>query len=118
MPNDAVEMLAFVVNKLNHRPRKCLSYRTPQEIFQEARRGALGKRIHQTASKKLVIRALPGVSALALLLLACRRKMLMQERSHCAPVAFAADEQGIIVAALQRDQFFLPRDACIQGFAL
>ena len=37
------EMLASVVKKLNHRPRKCLAYRTPHEVFQEARRGALGK---------------------------------------------------------------------------
>lgn len=37
------EMLASAVRKLNHRPRKCLAYRTPHEVFQEARRGALGK---------------------------------------------------------------------------
>ncbi len=37
------EALASVVKKLNHRPRKCLGYRTPHEVFQEARRGALGK---------------------------------------------------------------------------
>lgn len=37
------EMLASAVKKLNHRPRKCLAYRTPHEVFQEARRGALGK---------------------------------------------------------------------------
>jgi len=36
------EALASVVNKLNHRPRKCLGYRTPHEVFQEARRGAVG----------------------------------------------------------------------------
>jgi IS30 family transposase len=35
--------LASVVKKLNHRPRKCLDYRTPHEVFQEARRGAVGK---------------------------------------------------------------------------
>lgn len=37
------EVLASVVKKLNHRPRKCLGYRTPHEVFQEARRGAVGK---------------------------------------------------------------------------
>lgn len=35
------EALATVVKKLNHRPRKCLGYRTPHEVFQEAKRGAL-----------------------------------------------------------------------------
>lgn len=34
--------LASAVKKLNHRPRKCLGYRTPHEVFQEAKRGALG----------------------------------------------------------------------------
>lgn len=34
--------LASAVKKLNHRPRKCLGYRTPHEVFQEARRGAVG----------------------------------------------------------------------------
>jgi IS30 family transposase len=38
----ADETLASVVKKLNHRPRKCLGYRTPHEVFQEARRGAVG----------------------------------------------------------------------------
>jgi len=33
--------LAEAVNKLNHRPRKCLDYRTPHEVFMEARRGAV-----------------------------------------------------------------------------
>jgi IS30 family transposase len=37
------EMLAAAVKKLNHRPRKCLGYQTPHEVFQQARRGALGK---------------------------------------------------------------------------
>lgn len=37
------ETLASVVKKLNHRPRKCLGYRTPHEVFQEAKHGALGK---------------------------------------------------------------------------
>lgn len=36
------EALASAVKKLNHRPRKCLGYRTPHEVFHEARRGALG----------------------------------------------------------------------------
>lgn len=36
------ETLASAVKKLNHRPRKCLGYRTPHEVFQEAIRGALG----------------------------------------------------------------------------
>lgn len=33
--------LAEAVKKLNHRPRKCLNYQTPHEVFQNARRGAL-----------------------------------------------------------------------------
>lgn len=33
--------LAEAVKKLNHRPRKCLNYRTPHEVFQEAKRGAV-----------------------------------------------------------------------------
>lgn len=33
--------LAEVVNKLNHRPRKCLNYRTPHEVFMDAVSGAL-----------------------------------------------------------------------------
>lgn len=36
------ETLAAAVKKLNHRPRKCLGYRTPHEVFLEAKRGALG----------------------------------------------------------------------------
>jgi hypothetical protein len=36
------ERLASIVKKLNHRPRKCLGYQTPQEVFQIAKRGALG----------------------------------------------------------------------------
>jgi IS30 family transposase len=36
------EELAFVVNKLNHRPRKCLNFQTPHEVFLAAKRGALG----------------------------------------------------------------------------
>jgi len=34
--------LAAVVKKINHRPRKCLGYRSPHEVVQEAKRGALG----------------------------------------------------------------------------
>lgn len=33
--------LARAVERLNNRPRKCLGYRTPQEVFDEARSGAL-----------------------------------------------------------------------------
>jgi len=33
--------LAEAVKKLNHRPRKCLGYRTPHEVFLEACRGAV-----------------------------------------------------------------------------
>lgn len=33
--------LAKAVERLNNRPRKCLGYRTPQEVFDEARSGAL-----------------------------------------------------------------------------
>lgn len=33
--------LAAAVKKLNHRPRKCLGYRTPHEVFQDASRGAV-----------------------------------------------------------------------------
>lgn len=35
------ETLAEAVKKLNHRPRKCLNYRTPHEVFMEAKRGAV-----------------------------------------------------------------------------
>jgi IS30 family transposase len=35
------EALAKVVKKMNHRPRKCLGYRTPHEVFMQACRGAL-----------------------------------------------------------------------------
>lgn len=41
--NVTEETLASAVKKLNHRPRKCLGYRTPHEVFQEAKRGAVGK---------------------------------------------------------------------------
>ncbi len=33
--------LAQAVKKLNHRPRKCLGYQTPHEVFMNARRGAV-----------------------------------------------------------------------------
>lgn len=36
------EQLAQIVEMLNHRPRRCLNYRTPHEVFYEAFRGALG----------------------------------------------------------------------------
>jgi transposase, IS30 family len=36
------ESLAQVVKKLNHRPRKCLNFQTPHEVFSAAKRGALG----------------------------------------------------------------------------
>jgi len=35
------EMLAQAVRKINHRPRKCLNYRTPHEVFNLAKSGAL-----------------------------------------------------------------------------
>ena len=35
------EDLALVVKKLNHRPRKCLAYRSPHEVFWQASSGAL-----------------------------------------------------------------------------
>ena len=35
------ETLAEVVKKLNHRPRKCLDYQTPHEVFMKACRGAV-----------------------------------------------------------------------------
>ena len=33
--------LAFVVKKLNHRPRKCLNYQSPHKVFWKAKGGAL-----------------------------------------------------------------------------
>lgn len=36
------EQLALVVKKLNNRPRKCLNYRTPHEVFFGSLNGALG----------------------------------------------------------------------------
>lgn len=35
------EELDQIVKKVNHRPRKCLDYRTPHEVFNQASRGAL-----------------------------------------------------------------------------
>ncbi len=37
------EELAAVVRWINNRPRKCLGYRTPFEVVQQALSGALGK---------------------------------------------------------------------------
>ena len=39
--NVTEKTLAEVVKKLNHRPRKCLGYQTPHEVFMKARRGAV-----------------------------------------------------------------------------
>lgn len=39
--NVTEKSLAEAVKKLNHRPRKCLGYRTPHEVFMDARRGAV-----------------------------------------------------------------------------
>ena len=36
------ERLAQAVRKINHRPRKCLDHRTPHEVFNAAKSGALG----------------------------------------------------------------------------
>jgi transposase, IS30 family len=33
--------LAKVIQKINNRPRKCLSYQTPQEVLDKASGGAL-----------------------------------------------------------------------------
>jgi IS30 family transposase len=33
--------VALVVKKLNNRPRKCLNYQTPYEVYRQAIRGAL-----------------------------------------------------------------------------
>ena len=35
------ENLALAVKKINHRPRKCLDYQTPHEVYRQALRGAL-----------------------------------------------------------------------------
>jgi len=35
------EALAEAVQKINHRPRKCLGYRTPHQVFNSAKSGAL-----------------------------------------------------------------------------
>lgn len=39
--NITKKSLAFAVEKLNHRPRKCLNYQTPYEVFNAAKYGAL-----------------------------------------------------------------------------
>jgi len=41
LKNMTDEALAQAVRKLNHRPRKCLGYRTPYEVFNAAKGGAL-----------------------------------------------------------------------------
>jgi hypothetical protein len=33
--------LAFAVKKLNHRPRKCLNYKTPHKVYRQALCGAV-----------------------------------------------------------------------------
>jgi IS30 family transposase len=35
------KQIALVANKLKNRPRKCLGYLTPRELYLEARTGAL-----------------------------------------------------------------------------
>ncbi|GAI02620.1 unnamed protein product, partial [marine sediment metagenome] len=35
------EALAFAVKKLNYRPRKCLGYQSPHEVFWKTSSGAL-----------------------------------------------------------------------------
>jgi len=35
------EELGLIIKKINHRPRKCLNYQTPHEVFYQASRGAL-----------------------------------------------------------------------------
>ena len=39
--NVTAEELAFAVKKLNHRPRKCLGYQSPYEVFWNTSSGAL-----------------------------------------------------------------------------
>jgi IS30 family transposase len=39
LPDD--EALALAVKKINNRPRKCLDYQTPHEVYYQARRGAV-----------------------------------------------------------------------------
>jgi len=41
LSNVTGQSLALIVNKLNHRPRKCLNFLTPHEVFSAAKRGAL-----------------------------------------------------------------------------
>jgi IS30 family transposase len=33
------KILAIAVKKINHRPRKCLDYQTPHEVYYQALRG-------------------------------------------------------------------------------
>jgi len=35
------KVLALAVKKINHRPRKCLDYQTPHEVYYQALRGAV-----------------------------------------------------------------------------
>ena len=39
--NISIKELENVVRKINNRPRKCLNYQTPHEVFYEASSGAL-----------------------------------------------------------------------------
>ena len=39
--NVTEEDLAFAVKKPNHRPRKCLGYQSPKEVFSKTSNGAL-----------------------------------------------------------------------------
>jgi len=39
--NITKEAVAFAVKKLNHRPRKCLGYQSPHEVFWNTFNGAL-----------------------------------------------------------------------------
>lgn len=39
--NISEEELDIIIKKVNHRPRKCLNYQTPHEVFYQASRGAL-----------------------------------------------------------------------------
>ncbi len=41
LSNVTDQCLALIVNKLNHRSRKCLNFLTPHEVFSAANRGAL-----------------------------------------------------------------------------
>jgi IS30 family transposase len=39
--NITEEDLAFGVKKINHRPKKCLGYQSPHEVFWKTQNGAL-----------------------------------------------------------------------------